>query len=435
MAVVLATIGVNARASPGGEGGPCIYLVPKQNPPLQEIAMTTPRKHFTETERMMLETCINERMGIEEISRRLVKHRSSVCRELKRNRTTVGTGLDETPCPRLSQPPYVCNACGEYGHCVKQRMLYTARIADEHARDVLVSSRDGFNLTTDELKTISDITAKGNENGLSMHHILQTHKDEIHVSEKTLYRLVNAGMISVKRHHLPMAPYRKARAAKLKKRKDRLDRKYLDGRRPDDYRIYRDSHRGSDVVEIDSVVGPRGSSKVLLTMNFNCCGLMLAFIRDANTAQSVVDIFNRLEDRLGLACFRRLFPVILTDNGSEFSWPDRIERNELGQERTRVFYCHPYAASEKPHVENNHENLRKILEKHLPFDTLAQKDVDLAVCHVNSMVRKAYGNRTAIDRFIELFGENTAKRLNLKKIPADDVCLKPELVGLGKKKG
>ena len=396
--------------------------------------MEKSRRHFTENERRMLEDGLKSHRSMEEIASALCKHRTSVCRELKRNRTRVGVGVEERECPRLLAPPYVCNSCDQYNNCHMQRWVYLSHPAHEHSLDVLVSSRDGFNLTSEELEVINEIVRKGTENGQSPHHILYSHRNEIPISEKTLYRLVNAGMISVKRHHLRMAAYRKPRASKLKKRKGRLDRKYLDGRRLDDYRIYMDSRRGGDVVEIDSVVGPRGSHKVLLTINVNCCGLMLAFIREANTAQSVVDIFNMLEARLGLACFQKLFPVILTDNGSEFAWPSKIERNELGQERTRVFYCHPYSASEKPHVENNHENLRKIIEKHVSFDGLTQKDVDLVVCHVNSMVRKAYGNKTAIDRFIELFGENTAKRLNLTKIPADDVCLKPQLVGLEKKK-
>jgi len=410
---------------------------PNPSPSPERISMEKSRKHFTEAERRMLEEGLkglkgqHGQQGMEEIARALCKHRTSVCRELKRNRVRLGVGTSDQECPRLQTPPYVCNSCDKLRKCDMQRWLYVSHPAEEHARDVLVSSRDGFNLTGEELGAVSGIVARGVANGQSLHHILQAHKDEIKVSEKTLYRLVNAGMISVKRHHLPMAPRRRQRAAKLKKRQARLDRKCLEGRRPDDYRAYMDSHGGCDVVEIDSVVGPRGSSKVLLTVNFNSCGLMLAFIRDANTAQSVADIFNRLEDRLGPDRFRRLFPVILTDNGAEFSRPSEIERDRLGEERTRVFYCHPYSASEKPHVENNHENLRKVFCKGMPFDALGQEDVDLAVCHVNSMIRKGYDDRTAIDRFVELHGEETARLLNLRRIPADEVLLKPGLVGLG----
>ncbi len=52
---------------------------------------------------------------------------------------------------------------------------------------------------------------------------------------------------------------------------------------------------------------------------------MLAFLRNANTSQSVIEIFDRLEKLLGTNQFKKFFPIILTDNGSEFSNPDALE--------------------------------------------------------------------------------------------------------------
>ena len=48
-----------------------------------------------------------------------------------------------------------------------------------------------------------------------------------------------------------------------------------------------------------------------------CVSLMLGFLREANTSKSVIDIYDELYHRLGGQDFK-LFPVILTDNGSEF---------------------------------------------------------------------------------------------------------------------
>ena len=64
---------------------------------------------------------------------------------------------------------------------------------------------------------------------------------------------------------------------------------------------------------MDSAIGRRGG-KVLLAMNFNNCTFLLAFIRDRNNSQSVIDIFNQLERKSGTALFRKLSPVILTEN-------------------------------------------------------------------------------------------------------------------------
>jgi hypothetical protein len=67
------------------------------------------------------------------------------------------------------------------------------------------------------------------------------------------------------------------------------------------------------VVEMDTVVGRTGG-KVLLTLHFTVPQLMLAFIRDANTSQSVIDIFDQLYLELGrtlsVNCFRYCFVIM-----------------------------------------------------------------------------------------------------------------------------
>lgn len=51
---------------------------------------------------------------------------------------------------------------------------------------------------------------------------------------------------------------------------------------------------------------------------------MLAFLRDSNDSQSVIDIFDRLYLELRPDIFQDLPPVILADNGSEFSTPPEL---------------------------------------------------------------------------------------------------------------
>ena len=80
---------------------------------------------------------------------------------------------------------------------------------------------------------------------------------------------------------------------------------------------------GVPTVEMDSVEGKKGG-KVLLTLHFVVPQLMLAFLRDANTSQSVIDVFNDLDQALQPEAFKQLFQVILGDNGTEFSNPIAI---------------------------------------------------------------------------------------------------------------
>ena len=376
---------------------------------------------------MLIMTMVSEGCGPSLIARSTGKNRSTICRELKNRRQPVGCG-GARPCPKLETPPFVCNGCGEFEKCRLERFVYVASAAHQDYRIKLVDSRNGANISENELSSLNAVISDGVRKGQSLHHLIASNRDAIPVSEKTMYRYVNGNLVSVRRHDLPQAPYRRPRA-KLKPRRTRgKARECLKGRTYDDWKAFIGSHPGVETVEIDSVIG-RVGGKCLLTMNINCCGLMLAFLRDRNDAMSVRGVFNNLFEKLGEKMFREIFPVLLADNGSEFSNPGGIEFAEGSRERrTRVFYCNPYSSYEKPHVENNHENIRKILPKGTSFDGLTQEDVDLVMSHVNSMRRKEYKDRTAIERFIERFGEKAFARLGLKPIAAKDVCLLPRLL-------
>ena len=208
----------------------------------------------------------------------------------------------------------------------------------------------------------------------------------------------------------------------------RVNPRCKEGRDIDDYKKWREMNPECPPVEMDSVLGRKGGS-LLLTFNFDHCGLLLAFIRQSNTSQSVIDIFDELEQRLGLDLFRRLFPVILTDNGTEFSNPDALERSVTGDgKRTRIFYCDPYASWQKPNVENNHRNLRKIFPKGESMDEVTQEKVNLAMSHVNSMLRQSFGDIPAITRFQQLYGKEPLEKLEIRLVPPDNVCLTPKLL-------
>lgn len=83
------------------------------------------------------------------------------------------------------------------------------------------------------------------------------------------------------------------------------------------------------------------NNKDVNVVHFVNCSFMLTFIREHNDSQSVINIFNMLEDKLGLDVFRELFIVILTDNGSEFTNPTKNEINNKCKDRTKIFYCEP----------------------------------------------------------------------------------------------
>ena len=180
------------------------------------------------------------------------------------------------------------------------------------------------------------------------------------------------------------------------------------------------------VVEMDTIKGRRGKNKVLLTMIFRNTSFMLIFLMPNGTQKSVLAVFDHLTSLLGLETFRKLFPVILTDNGVEFKDPEALEYSSNGCPRTRLFYCDPQASWQKPQVENNHRLIRRILPKGYPFSTLNMNDVHLITEHINSVFRKNLDGKTPFDRMTSEEHKKLLSSLNLSPIPPDEVMLKPE---------
>jgi len=289
---------------------------------------------------------------------------------------------------------------------------------------MLAESRSGANITEEELRALDEFVSPLLINGHSPHHIVANNPDRFNVSEKTIYRYVAGNLLSADTLHMPRVCRIKPRKTKPVQHKVdsgcRIGRTY-----PEFLKFAEDTGRA--VVEMDSVIG-RVGSKVLLTMIFKNCDFMVAFIRDRNTSLSVIDCFDGLYNALGEDAFRTLFPIILCDNGSEFSNPKALEFDAQGVRRTNIFYCDPYASFQKPSVELNHEFIRRFLPSGSSFDQLVQEDVNLMMSHINSYSREKLNDMSPHDMFCYLYGVSLPEKLGQRKIPANEIILKPSLL-------
>lgn len=150
---------------------------------------------------------------------------------------------------------------------------------------------------------------------------------------------------------------------------------------------------------------------------------MLAFLRDANDSQSVLDILERLYLELRPDIFMSIMPLILTENGSEFTNPKAIEYDRQGKRRPHIFYCDASSLGQKGSAEKNHEFIRYVLPKGTSFDSLTQEDISLLMDHINSYSRESPGNKCPYEMFAFLYGTDVLCAMGCHRIPPNEVCL------------
>ena len=432
---------------------------------------------FTYAERISLQKFLGEGLTFKEIARTLGKDPSTISREVRKHMSQVATGRPGYPynpckhrkscraknlcsrgnchrqsvqycklCPDCSKHcpdfleeicssrlkvPYVCNGCSQISKCTLMKNIYDAEHAQYKAHDVISQSRSGLCTSEDEISRLNALISPLVRRGQSIHQIYITHQDEIMCSEKTLYNYLDSNLFDVTNGDLP----RKARLRPRKQKKEyKVDKGCRIGRSYQDFQEYLEQNPDISIVQMDSVIGSVGG-KCLLTIHFVESSLMLAFLRDANTSQSVLEIFDELQARIGIERFKQIFPLILTDNGSEFSNPVAIECDrETGEIRTRIFYCDAGKPYQKGAIEVNHELIRRVLTdvngRNRSFNNLTQEDVTLMMDHINSYKRKKLNDRSPYETFSFLHGEEVLGLLGCSKVAADDILLKPELLGI-----
>ena len=330
-------------------------------------------------------------------------------------------------CKKLSKPPYVCNGCSQKRVCTLSKQLYDAVYADKEYKENLIESRTGITYSEKEIENLNNILVPLiKEQKQSIHHAVVNNKNTIMCSEKEIYNLINLGVLKVR--NIDLTRKVRYRATSTNKTTYKIDKECLNGRRYKDYINFINENPDINIVEMDTVEGIKGG-KVLLTIHFVNCLFMLAFLRDRNDAQSVINIFNSIEKKLKIDLFKKLFPVILTDNGSEFSNPLEIEfSDKTGEQRTKIFYCEPGRPDQKGSCEVNHEMIRRILPKGTSFDNLTQEDINKMMSHINSYKRKKLNNCSPIQLFRIMYGKNIAKQFGIVEINFNNINLSENLL-------
>lgn len=334
-------------------------------------------------------------------------------------------------CDKLSKSPYVCNGCEKMYRCNYDKQYYKALKADAMANATLHDKRAGFDLTEMQLKKIDDMVSPLIKKGHTPYSVTQILGDSLPISESTLYRLIDKRALSCMNLDLPERVKRKN--PKLKKRKNRDAYAILTtakvGHLWSDYLKYI-AENDIMTVQMDCVIGKKTDKATLLTLHWETPHFQIAVLLDSHTANSVVKALDKLETTLGLELFREMFPIILTDNGEEFTDIEGMQRSctVKGENRTFIFFCEPNRSEQKGECERNHRLMRRIIPKNTSLAPYMQEDINLMVNHVNSYVRKSLGGKCPFDLAKTLFPENFFILLGLEQIPSNEVVMLPSLL-------
>ncbi len=333
---------------------------------------------------------------------------------------------EKETCNKLLKAPFVCNGCSNQRLCTLEKRIYDPKFAQKEYEQTLCESRSGVNLTESELHHIDSLISPLLKNGQSLHHIMANNADRIPFCEKTAYHYVDLGLFEARNIDMPRKVRfrpRKNKSIPLKVDKScRINRSY------EDFQAFRKEHPSFPLVEIDSVEGIKGGA-VLLTVYFVLPKLQLAFLREQNDSASVTEIFHQIYNTLGHDKYQQLFPLILGDNGTEFSNPKALEYISGSDTKiSNVFYCDPSSAFQKGACEVNHEMIRRIIPKGIDIGLYTSAQINLMMDHINSYGRPELGDKSPYEMFEFYYGHETLDLLGINQVKPNEIMLTPELL-------
>ncbi|MDY3949107.1 MAG: IS30 family transposase [Eggerthella lenta] len=349
---------------------------------------------------------------------------SRLCRRCHMPCQAICPEYAKRTCKTTERAPFVCNACGRYAHCTVNRFKYSAESADAASRRRARESRDGIDLTAEEMELLIENVREGLAKGQSVHHIFEAY--EMPCSERSFYRYVEDESIPV----LSIELAKKVKYKKRRRRKAVHEGGFYAGHEYDDFMELGDGERAV-VTEVDTVLGCKRDHKCILSLHRADLHFQIYMLLGGKTKAAVVDALGWLEVCCGgTERFRELFGLMLLDRGSEFDDIDGMERSfkDPLQKRCACYFTDPSRPDQKGACEKNHVELRKVLPKGTSLRNMDAYTLAEICSHVNSTVRRGCGDATPFDLARLVFPQELFDNLGLRPIPAKDVVAAPNIL-------
>lgn len=232
-------------------------------------------KQLSKEDRNIIEHLLNEGKSFTEIGKAIKYDRTTISKEIKRNRyikSAVFSPYNDTGikraiynCEELNKAPYCCNNCKNKNYCSKYHLYYNAKIAQNHYETIMTESRKGIDITEDEINIINkDIVPLVKDKKQSVNQIFINHPDILYFSKTTFYTYINNGVISLKNNDLPRKVKYKPRK-KSSNKENKRNTAILLNRTYEDYIIKVDKEPKSNIWQLDTVIVLNDDSKCLMT--------------------------------------------------------------------------------------------------------------------------------------------------------------------------
>jgi IS30 family transposase len=143
--------------------------------------------------------------------------------------------------------------------------------------------------------------------------------------------------------------------------------------------------------EIDTIIGKRHKGALLTLVERKT---KLTLIRKLPrkqahlVAEAAIDLLDPYEEKV---------LTITADNGQEFAHHEYIKEHL----KTKVYFAHPYHAWERGLCENTNGLIRQYFPKTMSFETITEEHIQVAMNRLNNRPRKTLGYKTPNEVFFQ----------------------------------
>ena len=322
-------------------------------------------KHLSDSERKVIQNNIWDSKNITQIAEATGRHKSTISRELKRNKTQKKDGLYRA-----------CEAHEKYKKRINNKKTHIQHKIDEH--------NDLF------LYLFEKLFKKWAPDAIAGRLKIEFPNDKrYHLSHESIYQWIYKTNKKYNTNLHRLLPYgKKKRYRRRNKRERRIN---IPGRKSIHIRPKEvESREKFGHWEADLIVGKKSRSYLLTIQDRKHKYLLCVKLSDKKK-DSVVRAFQEAFSDIP----NSMIKTITVDNGIEFICFKEIE--ELFE--CEVFFADPYASYQKGGIEHANMLIRRTYKKYTDFRNVTKKELKQTILKINNRPRKVLNYFTPYEKF------------------------------------